>query len=153
MLIQDYDDVMERGFSTILFSPALKNGIQERSVEDFLYYHFEHKQVWSKAWRPFYAKTGIPILIGARAEHPLDLLQSYRGINQLVMDMYTVPDKLIEFMEWLADYEVMQACPGVDHHGRRRACRERRTSSSTTVGRPECPRASTTSSTSPSPRR
>jgi uroporphyrinogen-III decarboxylase len=47
--------------------------------------------------------------MGARAEHPLDLLQSYRGINQLVMDMYTMPDKLLEFMYWLADYEVMQA--------------------------------------------
>lgn len=117
VLIQDYDDVMERGFATILFSTELKNGIHERSVEDFLYYHFEHKQVWSKAWRRFYAKTGIPILIGGRSEHPLDMLQSYRGINQLVMDMYTIPDKLIEVMEWLADYEVMQAAQEAETMG------------------------------------
>ena len=109
VLIQDYDDVMERGFSTIMFSTELKNGIHERSVDDFLYYQFEHTKVWSGVWRRFYEQTGIPILIGGRSEHPLDLLQSYRGINQLVMDMYTIPDKLIEFMEWLADYEVMQA--------------------------------------------
>jgi len=117
VLIQDYEDVMGRGLSTILFSTELKNGIHERSVEDFLYYHFEHKQVWSKAWRRFYAKTGIPILIGGRSEHPLDMLQSYRGINQLVMDMYTIPDKLIEVMEWLADYEVMQAAQEAETMG------------------------------------
>ena len=108
-VLLDYDDVMERGFSTILFSTALANGIHERSVEDFLYYQFEHVKAIRAQWEKFYETTGIPILMGARAEHPLDLLQSYRGINQLVMDMYTMPDKLLEFMYWLADYEVMQA--------------------------------------------
>ncbi len=109
VLIQDYDDVMERGFSTILFSTALENNIHERSIDDFLYYQFEHTKVWSSVWRRFYDETGIPILIGGRAEHPLDLLQSYRGISQLVTDMYTMPDKVLEFSYWLADYEVMQA--------------------------------------------
>ncbi len=60
VLIQDYDDVMQRGFSTIMFSTELKNGIHERSIDDFLYYQFEHTKVWSGVWRRFYAQTGHP---------------------------------------------------------------------------------------------
>ncbi len=109
ILIDDYDDVMDRGFATVIFSTAIENGVHNRSIDDFLYYQFEHTKVISSLWHRFYQETGIPILMGARAEHPLDMLQSYRGINQLVEDMYTVPDKLLDFMSWLADYEVMQA--------------------------------------------
>ena len=40
-IIEDYDDVMERGFSTILFNSKLENDIFHRSIDDFLYFEFE----------------------------------------------------------------------------------------------------------------
>ena len=152
VLIQDYDDVMDRGFSTILFSTELKNGIHERSVDDFLYYQFEHTQVWSKAGagstpdrhphphrRARRASAGpaavVPRHQPARHGHVHDPRQAHR--------VHGVARRL----------RGHAGLAGGNHHGRRRAARAPRTSSSTTVRRPACRRTSTTSSTSRSPRR
>ena len=109
MIIEDYDDVMARGFSTLLFNQGLDNDIFDRSPEDFLYYHFEYPKVWAKALRRFYNETGIPYLMGARVCHPLDLLQYYRGINGLVMDMFEQPDKVKAMCDMLYEYEAICA--------------------------------------------
>jgi uroporphyrinogen-III decarboxylase len=109
MIIDDYDDVMKCGFATILFNQGLDNDIFERSIDDFLYYHFEYPQAWSKALRQFYNETGIPYLMGARVCHPLDLLQYYRGISGLVMDMFEQQDKVKAMCDMLYEYEAVCA--------------------------------------------
>ena len=108
-IIDDYDDVMDRGFSTVLFNKGLDNDIFQRSLDDFIYYHFEYPQIWSNAARRFYNETGIPLLMGARVCHPLDLLQYYRGINNLVMDMFEQPEKLMAMCDMLFEYEAVCA--------------------------------------------
>lgn len=108
-IIEDYDDIQERGFATILFNKKLVNDIFKRSVDDFLYYHFEFPKRFAAALRNYVGRTGIPILKGARACHPLDLLQYYRGINQLTMDIFEQPEKVHQFCEWVMDYEVVHA--------------------------------------------
>lgn len=108
VIFDDYDDVMERGFSSLMFSPKIAaNGIHTRSVDEFLYYQFEFTKDWGKMWKRFYEETGIPLTYSGRAGHPLDMLQSYRGINGLVSDLYERPEKVKEFMEWWAEWEVI----------------------------------------------
>jgi hypothetical protein len=108
-IVEDYDDVMARGFAPILFNRKLENKIWERSIDDFIYYQFELRQEWAQAWRRFVNETGIPLLKGGRACHPLDLLQYYRGIYNLTMDLYERPDKVKQFCEWILEYEAYQA--------------------------------------------
>jgi hypothetical protein len=107
-IIEDYDELMERGFSTILFNRKLENGIFERKIEDFLYYEYEYLAEWGKAWIKFYEQTGIPLLLGGRACHPLDLLQSYRTFYSLTTDLYEQPEKVHAFCEWLSEYEAIR---------------------------------------------
>jgi hypothetical protein len=108
-IIEDYDDVMARGFAPILFNKKLENRIWERSIDDFLYYQYDLRWEWARAWRRFVDETGIPLLKGGRACHPLDLLQYYRGIYNLTMDIYEQPDKVRQFCEWILEYEAYQA--------------------------------------------
>ena len=104
-ILEDYDDVMTRGFSTLLFNRKLFNRVHDRSLDDFLYYEYEYPQIYAAAWRRFVEETGVPLLMGGRACHPLDLLQYYRGISNLTMDIFERPDKVKEMCEWLVDYE------------------------------------------------
>jgi hypothetical protein len=104
-IIEDYDDLFERGFATILFNRKLENDVQRRSIDDFLYYQFEYPERFAKAWKGYVEKTGIPLLKGGRACHPLDLLQYYRGISQLTTDLFEQPEKVLQFCDWLVDYE------------------------------------------------
>jgi hypothetical protein len=108
-IIEDYDDVMERGFAPLLFNRRLENNIWGRGIDDFLTYQYEYRDRWAKAWRHFVSETGIPLLKGGRACHPLDLLQYYRGIYQLTMDIYEQPDKVKAFCDWLVEYEALHA--------------------------------------------
>jgi hypothetical protein len=108
-IIEDYDEVMERGFSTLLFNRKLENGIWKRSIDEFLYYQYEYKERWAKAWRGFVERTSIPLLKGGRACHPLDLLQYYRGIFNLTMDIYEQPEKVKQMCDWLVEYEAAYA--------------------------------------------
>ena len=108
-IIDDYDDIMERGFSTVLFNSGLDNDIFQRSMDDFLYYHFEYPEEWSQVFRQFNRDTGIPLLMGGRVCHPLDLLQYYRGINNLVMDMFERPEQVSAMCDWLMEYEAIIA--------------------------------------------
>lgn len=108
-IIEDYDDVMERGFAPLLYNRKLENRVWERSIDDFLYYQYEYRERWAKAWRGFVEQTGIPLLKGGRACHPLDLLQYYRGIFNLTMDIYERPEKVKQFCEWACEYEATHA--------------------------------------------
>jgi uroporphyrinogen-III decarboxylase len=108
-IIEDYDDIQERGFAPILFNKKLENDVVNRSLDDFLYYHFEYPERFAKAWRGYVEQTGIPILKGSRSCHPLDLLQYYRGISQLTMDIFEQPDKVKQFCEWVMEYEIQHA--------------------------------------------
>jgi len=108
-IIEDYDEVMERGFSTLLFNRKLENGVWKRSIDEFLYYQYEYKERWAKAWRGFVERTSVPLLKGGRACHPLDLLQYYRGIFNLTMDIYEQPDKVKQMCDWLVEYEAAYA--------------------------------------------
>lgn len=104
-IIDDYEDVLARGFSTLLFNQKLENEIFHRSAEEFLWYHFEYPGEYAQHWRAFVEQTSIPLLMGGRACHPLDLLQYYRGINQLTMDIFEAPGLVHRMCAWLAEYE------------------------------------------------
>ncbi len=108
-IIEDYDDVMERGFAPLLFNKKLENRVWARSIDDFLYYQYEYRERWAQAWRGFVEQTGIPLLKGGRACHPLDLLQYYRGIFNLTMDIYERPEKVKQFCDWVWEYEAYHA--------------------------------------------
>jgi hypothetical protein len=108
-VFDDYDEVIERGFAPLLFNKSLENDVWNRSIDDFLYYQYEYRDRWAKAWRGFVAETGIPLLKGARACHPLDLLQYYRGIYNLTMDLFEQPDKVKEFSQWVVEFETHHA--------------------------------------------
>jgi hypothetical protein len=108
-IIEDYDEVMERGFAPYLYNRKLENRIWERSLDDFLYYQFDFRERFSKAWRGYVEKTGVPLVKGSRMCHPLDLLQYYRGITNLTMDIYERPEKVKEFCDWVIDYEAQHA--------------------------------------------
>ncbi|MDI7277921.1 MAG: hypothetical protein QME94_18220, partial [Anaerolineae bacterium] len=82
-LLEDYDDVMERGFAPLLYTRHGAQAIFSRSIDDFLYYEFEYPRVYAAAWRRFVEEQEVPLLMGGRACHPLDMLQYYRGIANL----------------------------------------------------------------------
>ncbi len=108
-IIEDYDDLLERGFAPILFNRKLENDIWKRSIDDFLYYQYEYKERWARAWRAYTEQYHKPLLKGGRMCHPLDLLQYYRGIFNLTMDLYEQPDKVKQVLEWLVEYEAFHA--------------------------------------------
>ncbi|MFY9606409.1 MAG: hypothetical protein WAS24_06750, partial [Thermoplasmata archaeon] len=74
-MFTDYDDVMKRGFSTILYNKNVSKQLFERSIDDFLYYEYEYPKIYSAAWRKFVEQHEVPLLMGGRACHPLDMLQ------------------------------------------------------------------------------
>jgi hypothetical protein len=108
-IIENYDQVMQRGFAPILFHRKLENRIFERSVDDLLYYEFEYPQTYAVAWRKYVEEYDVPLLMGGRACHPLDLLQYYRGIANLTRDIFEQPEKVKEMCEWLVEYETTLA--------------------------------------------
>jgi hypothetical protein len=108
-IITDYDDVLQRGFAPILFNRKLGNDIWKRSIDDFLYFHYDYKERLARAMRQFVEQTGVALLKGGRACHPLDLLQYYRGIYNLTMDIYERPDQVKEMCEWFVEYESLWA--------------------------------------------
>lgn len=105
-IIEDYDDVMERGFSTIVFNKKISKDVFNRNIDDFLYYEFEYPRVYAEAWKKFVEEYEIPLLMGGRVCHPLDLLQYYRGISLLTEDIFERPEKVKQMCEWLLEYEM-----------------------------------------------
>jgi hypothetical protein len=108
-IIDDYDDAMDRGFSTVLYNTDIYEEVFKRSLDDFIYYEFEYPHIYARAWREFVEEYEVPLLMGGRFCHPLDLLQYYRGISKLTEDIFEQPDKVKEMCEWLMDYEMTRA--------------------------------------------
>lgn len=106
-IIQDYDDVMEKGFSTLLFNKQIYKKIYERSVPDFLYYEFEYPKAFAQAWRGFVEEYGVPLEMGGRATIPFEFILYYRGFAQLTRDIYEQPDKVKEMCYWVLEHEIL----------------------------------------------
>ncbi len=108
-IIEDYDDVMERGFATILFNKKIHQDVFDRSLDDFLYYEFEYPEVYAKAWRKFVEEQEVPLIMGGRATIPFELILYYRGFAQFVQDIFEQPDKVKEMCEFVLEHEIMNA--------------------------------------------
>ncbi len=108
-IIEDYDDVMERGALTLFFNKNASPDVFGRSIDDFLYYEFEYPKVYAAAWRKFVAEHKVPLMMGGRATIPFELVLYYRGFPQLVRDVMTQPDQVKEMCEWLLEHEILNA--------------------------------------------
>ena len=108
-IIEDYDDVMERGFSTLLFNKKVGKDVLERSIDDTLYYAFEYPKVYAEAWRRYVEEYEVPLMMGGRATIPFELVLYYRGFARIAIDIFEQPDKLKEMCEWLLEYEILNA--------------------------------------------
>ena len=106
-IIEDYDDILERGFSTILLSRKINVKTLEKPIDEILYYAFEYPKIHAQEWRKLAEKHQIPFTCGGRACIPLDLLQYYRGFTNLVKDIHECPDKVKEMCEWLLEWEII----------------------------------------------
>lgn len=108
-IIEDYDDVMERGFSTLLFNKKISKDIFKRSLDDFLYYEFEYPKVYAQEWRKFVKEYEVPLLMGGRATIPFEFVLYYRSFAQLANDVVEQPEKVKEMCEWVLEHEIINA--------------------------------------------
>lgn len=106
-IIEDYDDVMERGFAPLLFNRQIDNEIFDRSIEDFLYYEFDYPEIYARAWRSYVKEYGVPLEMGGRSTIPFELILYYRGFDQYVNDIFEIPDKVKAMCEWVLEHEIM----------------------------------------------
>lgn len=107
LIIEDYDETMEKGFATLLFNRQINKKSLKTSIDDMLYYYFELPKKYAQEWRKFAEKHTVPFTMGGRTTIPFELAMYYRGVEQIVGDLYTQPEKLKEFCEWLLEYEIM----------------------------------------------
>lgn len=108
-MIEDYDDVMERGFSTLMFNKQISKDVFERSIDDFLYYGFEYTKDYFKAWKRFCEETGKTLVMGSRAIIPFDYVISYRTFPKIADDVIEQPEKIKEICKIIGEYEIMRA--------------------------------------------
>jgi len=108
-IIEDYDDVMERGFSTLLWNKKISKKTLNMSVDDFLYYSFEFPKIHAREWAAFAERNQVPLLAGARSCITYDLAMYYRGITNFARDIREQPAKVKEFCDWLIEYETTWA--------------------------------------------
>jgi len=106
-IIEDYDDVMERGFATLLFNKKIGKRSLQMPLEDILYYNFDYLKVYADAWAKYVRQYQVPLLMGGRCCHPLDLLQYHRGYSTLAADIMNNPEKVKEVLWWMTDYEAV----------------------------------------------
>jgi len=106
-IIEDYDDVMERGFAPLLFNRQIDNEVFDRSVEDFLFYEFDYPEVYARAWRNYVKEYGVPLEMGGRSTIPFELILYYRGFDQYVNDIFEIPDKVKAMCEWVLEHEIL----------------------------------------------
>lgn len=109
IIIEDYADIKEQGFASLLFNKQIDEKVFERSIDDFLYYEFEYPQIYAKAWREYVERTGVALMMGARACIPFDLFLYYRTFPLFVEDLMERPDKVKEMCELVLDYEITRA--------------------------------------------
>lgn len=109
LIVENIEDVMKRGFSTILFNKRINRKTLEIPVEDILYYAYDYQKEYAKEVRKFVEKHEIPLIGGSRNCIPYNLAMYYRGTVNFVRDIHEHPDLLKKFIEWLVDYEVVVA--------------------------------------------
>ncbi|UCH70424.1 MAG: hypothetical protein JSV29_00085, partial [Candidatus Bathyarchaeota archaeon] len=108
-MMEDYDDVMERGFSTLLFNKKIGKEVFGRSVDDFLYWAFAYPKIYAAAWRKYVEEYQVPLLMGGRGTIPFELVLYYRSFVQLARDLFEQPEMVKEMCEWLLEYEIVSA--------------------------------------------
>jgi len=108
-IIEDYDDVMERGFSTLLFNNQINIDISERRIDQALHYGFQYPRIYAEAWRKYVEEYEVPLLMGGRGTIPFELLLYYRTFARLSRDIFEQPEKVKEMCEWLLEYEIISA--------------------------------------------
>ena len=106
-IIKDYDDVMERGFSTLLFNKQISEDIFTRSADKTLYYAFEYPKRYAQAWKKYVEQYEVPLLMGGRATIPFELVLYYRSFARLARDVFEQPEKLKKMCEWMLEYEII----------------------------------------------
>jgi len=106
-IIENYDDVMERGFSTLLFNRQIDKQFFARRTENLLFYEFEYPEVYAEAWRKYVEEYGVPLEMGGRSTIPFELILYYRGFDQYVNDIFEIPDKVKTMCEWVLEHEIL----------------------------------------------
>jgi hypothetical protein len=106
-ILADYDDVMERGFASLLFNRQVNEQIFERSLEEFLHYEFEYPKLYAQAWRKYVEDSGVPLEMGGRATIPFELILYYRGFERYVQDIFEIPHKVKGMCEWVLEHEIL----------------------------------------------
>ena len=109
VMIEDYDDVMTRGFATLLFNRQISPDVFARSVDEFLYDEFEFPRRYAAAWRRFVEEQGVPLVMGGRATIPFELVLYYRGFSQLAQDIAEQPEKVKAMCEFVLEHEIINA--------------------------------------------
>jgi len=109
VMIEDYDDVMERGFSTVLFNKKIHKDLFQRSLDEFLYYEFDYPRVYARAWRRFVEDYEVPLLMGGRATIPFEFVLYYRGFSQYAEDIFERPEKVKKMCELVLEREILRA--------------------------------------------
>jgi hypothetical protein len=106
-IIEDYDDVLERGFSTLLFNRQINTQFFSRNIEDLLRYEFDYPEAYARAWRKYVEEYGVPLEMGGRATIPFELILYYRGFDQYVSDIFEIPDKVLAMCDWVLEHEIL----------------------------------------------
>lgn len=109
VMIEDYDDVMRRGFATLLFNKKICGDVFANSVSQFLWNGFEYPKLFAKAFRRFVEETGKALLFGSRCMIPFDSLITYRTFPLIATDIYERPEKIHAFCDFMAKYDIYRA--------------------------------------------
>lgn len=106
-IIEDYDDVMERGFATLLFNRQIDTQIFARSLDDFLGYEFDYPKAYAEAWRKYVEEYGVPLEMGGRSTIPFELILYYRGFDRYVNDIFEIPETVKAMCLWVLEHEIL----------------------------------------------
>lgn len=105
-MFEDYDDIMERGFSTVMFSQDLMNPTSiVNPVDETLYLLDEYLPTFVQMCNEYANRLKIPLHVGSAAMVPFDQISFLRGAVGTATDLYRRPEKIKEMSEWLVEYE------------------------------------------------
>ena len=109
VMIEDYDDVMERGFASLVFNKQICRKVFDRDMNEFLRNAFEYPVAFAKAFRRFTEETGKSLLFGSRSIIPFDSIICYRTFPLVANDVVERPEKILQLCDRIADYEIIRA--------------------------------------------
>lgn len=109
-IVEDYNDVLKRGFAPILFNRKLPRlAYARQNPDDYLYYEFQYPRVFAEAWRRFVEETGVALMMGGRATIPFEYLMYYRTFPKFVEDLIERPEKVLQMCDRIVEYEMTRA--------------------------------------------